>query len=340
MVSDWDVMVASLLFIWAAAAVIFLGVLAFTDGPNVALPVLESVAAVVVVVLGILVLDRKRLPRWAPDACAYLLYSVVGLVLMVYGDPTSPAALAYLWLAVHSFYFLPWRRAAPQVAYVAVNYAVSLWAISGPFPVARWLLTVSTVGAISAMVALLRLRVMRTLADLTELTRTDPLTGLLNRRAYDEALDYELARCERTGESLSLVVADLDHFKDINDRYGHQRGDKVLQCVAGVLVRSERRIDLAVRLGGEEFALVLPDTGTPGAHLVAERMRLTLHSAFGLDPAAVTMSLGVATAPDHGETAEELFRAADAALMRAKEEGRDRTVVYGSGSGSGSGDHW
>jgi diguanylate cyclase (GGDEF)-like protein len=171
-------------------------------------------------------------------------------------------------------------------------------------------------------------RTNRDLKDANEkvekLARTDPLTGLANRRTLREALQREIARAGRLGERLSLVIADLDHFKSINDQYGHTTGDHVLVGAAAVFQSNLRPYDLAVRYGGEEFVLLLPATSTEGAMVVAERMRKTLADIAVPDcPRQITMSLGVATWMK-GETPEQFVARADAALYSAKNAGRNR----------------
>jgi diguanylate cyclase (GGDEF)-like protein len=328
--ADWSIMLRSLMVIWSVGATFFLVVLVATDPPRQLASALLPIDIVAFLVLGVLVAGRSRLPRWTLDVCAYLLYVVVGGIITAYGDSDSPYAFFYLWLSVHSFYFLPWRRAAPQVAFIALDYAVSLFAIPGEgFPAVRWAITVLTTIVICTLVALLRARVDALVDRLAGTARTDPLTGLRNRRAYDELMCLEIARAERSGQPLALVLGDLDNFKTVNDRFGHPAGDEVLQRVAAVLQHGERRIDAAVRLGGEEFALVLPNTDSEGGYLVAERMRHGIRSAFVADEVPVTMSFGVASYPDHANDAADLFEAADRALLTAKKTGRDRSVVCG-----------
>jgi two-component system cell cycle response regulator len=155
----------------------------------------------------------------------------------------------------------------------------------------------------------------------------DGLTGLANRRQCEETLDDELARVERFGGPLAVVVADLDWFKDINDRHGHPAGDSVLREFAVLLQETVRDLDLAGRWGGEEFVLVLPGTDLTGGAQLAERIRVALADRVVLavdgTPIPVTASFGVAATPP-AKTATELFAAADAAMYRAKRAGKNR----------------
>src|SRR5947208_3423060 len=155
----------------------------------------------------------------------------------------------------------------------------------------------------------------------------DGLTGLANRRQCEETLAGELARVERFGGPLAVVVADLDWFKDVNDRYGHPAGDAVLREFAELLKVTVRDVDLAGRWGGEEFLLILPGTDLAGGAQVAERIRLALAGRIVLSadgtPIPVTASFGVAATPP-ASTAAELFSAADAALYEAKRNGKNR----------------
>ena len=157
--------------------------------------------------------------------------------------------------------------------------------------------------------------------------RVDGLTGLANRRQLEDQLSTELSRVERFGGSLAVVIADLDDFKTVNDRFGHPAGDLVLREFARTLADGVRDIDIAGRWGGEEFLLLLPGTDLEGAARVAERIRRAFADRFVLstdgEPIAATASFGVAACPESADAAD-LLRAADAALYRAKGSGKNR----------------
>ena len=163
-------------------------------------------------------------------------------------------------------------------------------------------------------------REVRRLAD------ADALTGLGNRRLFDERLVQEFGRHHRTGRPLSLVLIDVDHFKQVNDSHGHPVGDEVLR-VLGTLIGAEcREIDIACRFGGEELVVVVPDAGHAAAVVLAERIRGAVAGHAAL-PTPVTVSIGVASAPLHATDAAGLVAAADAALYASKEAGRNRVTV-------------
>jgi diguanylate cyclase (GGDEF)-like protein len=162
-----------------------------------------------------------------------------------------------------------------------------------------------------------------------ELARTDELTGLANRRAFVEQGTAAIDQARRYHRPLSLVMLDIDHFKRINDQFGHAVGDAALQHVAAALRRTARAADTSGRLGGEEFALLLPETGVEAAAVLAERLRRDVAAAAVPANGAtlrLTCSFGVAQFGGAAATLDALLGAADAALYRAKEEGRDRVV--------------
>lgn len=166
--------------------------------------------------------------------------------------------------------------------------------------------------------------------ELKRLSASDGLTGIANRRMFDEQIAIEWRRARRQTSSLALLMCDVDFFKLFNDTYGHQAGDDCLRQVAGTIQRNlERPSDIAARYGGEEFAVILPDTEIAGAFYVAEKIRHAIHelkqphasTAYG----QVTISVGVAALiPDKENSFNDLIQAADRALYRAKDEGRNR----------------
>jgi diguanylate cyclase (GGDEF)-like protein len=172
--------------------------------------------------------------------------------------------------------------------------------------------------------------------DLHELVQrqavTDELTGLSNHRRFQEVMAQEVGRAKRFGQDLGLVMLDIDHFKTVNDTYGHQQGDVVLREVARVLRDSSREIDEPARYGGEELAVALPQTDLDGAYLFAERVRIALDAlriprlGGGGGHLRVTASFGAAAMPGTGDDSGSLIAAADAALYQAKRAGRNRTV--------------
>lgn len=177
------------------------------------------------------------------------------------------------------------------------------------------------------------LRIVQTTMRLQHLAITDSLTNLTNRRNFDVALAHEIELLGESQKSLSLVLLDLDHFKDYNDHYGHPAGDECLRLVSSAVSQAVRPTDLCARIGGEEFAFLLRNTGIADSLVIAERIRLAIlnlnivHAASRVLP-HVTASLGVATTSAcHEEAALALYRSADAALYRAKTGGRNQIAT-------------
>ncbi|HEY0631039.1 MAG TPA: diguanylate cyclase [Thermoleophilaceae bacterium] len=239
----------------------------------------------------------------------------------------SVYALLYVWVGFQAAYFFSHRHAAAHVAVTGVTYAFALASVPGSDRGQRWLLLFGVVLVIALMVAVLRERVDRLIARLADAARTDALTGLLNRRGFQELMEIETERALRSARPLAIIVGDLDHFKHLNDRFGHAAGDLALRRFGEIASSASRRIDAVARIGGEEFALLLPDTEQHAAYLLAERLRRAVKEP-GVDGELPSVSFGVASFPTHAADAEALMHAADQALYAAKAMGRDRSVIY------------
>jgi diguanylate cyclase (GGDEF)-like protein len=229
----------------------------------------------------------------------------------------------YMWPVLWMAAFYGWRETIGIVACIAVAHGIALATMPpGVGNLDRWVDVVVSVAVVGAVVRGLAARNERLVADLKAEARVDALTGLLNRRGFEERLAVEVARATRDGARVAVVTFDLDHFKRVNDEQGHEAGDRALTAVGAVIRDHVRGGDLAARWGGEEFVVVLPGADADAGHALAERVRGAV-AATGL---GVTVSAGVGAgeAPfDPGA----LLASADAAMYAAKRAGRDRTVV-------------
>jgi len=157
----------------------------------------------------------------------------------------------------------------------------------------------------------------------------DGLTGLFNRRYFDESLAIEFERASRYGQPLTLVMVDLDHLKMINDELGHLAGDMAIKQTGEILLKQSRRVDIATRYGGEEFVVILPQTPLAGGVAASEHWRQSINKCM-IDTHRLSASIGIASFPEHGSSPERLIKAADVALYRAKHEGRNRVCTAGA----------
>lgn len=287
------------------------------------------IVGVAYVVAGVLFLRASSLAAWVLRvALAWGSTLITGVVFFSAESP-SPLVFFYLWIFLYSSYFFTKKESAAQIVYVGIAYGALLAAKppSSGIP-AWWIVGMGTLLVAAILIRTMRERVELLIARLYDAARTDPLTKLPNRRGFRELLDLELERARRGAARMAVVVGDVDHFKEVNDRAGHHVGDIALQRVARLLDRGKRQIDAAARVGGEEFALILPDTDEGGAFVLAERLRCALREEFVGDTVPITISFGIATYPEHGETAASLLRAADEALYGAKESGRNRAMIH------------
>lgn len=243
----------------------------------------------------------------------------VGPVLVDHLDPVVHAALATVLPGACHVIVVPLRSEGRLVGSAAVE--------CGP---GRSVVRDEDLALVTSAIdrVTLSARTVCLLAQVERLATSDALTSLANRRLFDTTLQREVARARRTGAPLSLAVVDVDHFKDVNDRHGHQAGDEVLRQLAAELRSAVRGEDLVARFGGEEFVVLMADATGDDAVVVGERLRA---AARNVEALPVTVSVGIATLPSDGD-ADALIAAADAALYRAKAGGRDRTVRHDAGN--------
>lgn len=270
-----------------------------------------------------------RLPRWA-----LFLLGPLGVALVSYAVATTPGAgdgavlfaMPVLWTTV--FFGRP--GAIAIVACVAVGHLIALLSLpeTSSYP-GRWVDVMVSVCAVSLVVLFLERRNELLLTRLRDEARTDLLTGLLNRRGFDERAAIELAHARRERRSIAVATFDLDHFKHINDEWGHQTGDLVLARIGTLLAGECRDVDVAARLGGEEFVVLLPGVDSAGAEAFTQRVReeLSAEGASNLPTIRVSAGVHAALAP---ADVQILLQHADCALYEAKHAGRDRTMTSGS----------
>ena len=208
----------------------------------------------------------------------------------------------------------------------APNVLASADAAQNVYILIQLFLSSAVVIALFTMFGGTLLQVSDVATSMTRMAHTDALTEIANRRAAMDRLTQEIARAHRYEGAFSVLLLDLDHFKDVNDRHGHEMGDRVLQAFAELVRDACRDADLAARWGGEEFLAILPETDAEDAHAMAMRIREAVAAASFYDVDALTVSIGVATFRP-GDTLDDVVGRADRALYIAKEEGRDRVAL-------------
>ena len=281
-------------------------------------------AIVAAVLVPVILLVGPRVPRWTLAALGPIGAALVA-VAVANAEGVSDAAILYCWPVLWIAYFYGVRETAVVVVAIAVAHGTALLSMTaGEGNIDRWLDVVISVTLIAGTVRVLAARNQRLVAKLRAEARVDPLTGLLNRRGLAERLEAELARGRRDGTELAVVSIDIDHFKTVNDSYGHDTGDCVLGWVADRIARQTRASDLTARMGGDEFFVVLPATDAAAARDFADRLRVSVAAGSRRLPEGLTVSIsaGVASAPAT-EDAEALLTLADRALYTAKAQGRN-----------------
>lgn len=248
-------------------------------------------------------------------------------VAVAVAKPAEVVLLFYLWPALQVGYFGSRREARVCLGVFAISLAVALHLGDWQVPLITYVVTMDVMLLATVVLYILTRRTERLMEELESAATHDDLTGLLNRRALTAALDRELRRAQETGTPVSLVLFDLDHFKQINDQHGHAGGDDALRLVAEVLRGTAGELDAVGRHGGEEFVLVLPGRGLRDASAIAQRVASTIEERSSETPIAMSTSAGVATCGPGRRDADALMAAADHALYAAKAAGRRRVYV-------------
>ncbi len=321
-------------------------VYAYLHGASSAAALIPAVATIAFPIVGLLIVMRLRAPRMLElfmvvAVAIGMMFRMAMVTLHPHIAEMGPAMMVGILFVI--YLYLPFRFVNAVALAIGFSVLAPLWwrASLGPalppdqfFRTLVWLLLANALGFVAAnsLQRSLRIQFAQSLI-LQQLLSTDALTGIANRRRFDDALDREWRRCRRTGTPLSLLMMDVDHFKPYNDLFGHQQGDDCLRQVARLLLEEVGRpADLLARYGGEEFVCLLPEAGPFGARTVANRLIAAIRRAdiaHPLSPAGgrLTISIGVATAAELAGAPESLVALADKLLYAAKDAGRDQVMA-------------
>jgi diguanylate cyclase (GGDEF)-like protein len=328
---DRSVVAVSAAAIYSGAA--FVGIVESLIPGGEGFSVLPAAAALVISAL--MVLIGPRMPRLVLAALGPLGVAMIGVAIAT-TTGYSDSAVLYMWPAVWMAFFFGLWGTALIVGWIGVVHGAVLLSLpAAQSSLDRWVDVVTAVVVVATVVRVLAARNERLVDRLEDEARVDPLTGLLNRRGLEERMDAEISRATRECTPLGVVALDLDHFKRVNDEHGHELGDRVLVWLGALLKEQARGVDIAARVGGEEFIVLLPRADDDAACTFAERVRRAVGDGYpesgrgrmGLsDDLELTLSAGVASSvpPVDGHA---LLAAADQALYAAKRSGRNRSVV-------------
>jgi diguanylate cyclase (GGDEF)-like protein len=280
-------------------------------------------------IVAVLLARGPKLPTWALAALG-----PIGAALIASAVATSPGpsdgAVLYIWPVIWVAYFFGRTATLVIVGWIGVVHAIALIDLPAASSyLDRWFDVIVPIGVVGVVVNALALRNEELLTAAQADARIDGLTGLVNRRGFDERAPAELARAQRDGVVVAAVSFDIDHFKHVNDTWGHDAGDRVLVRLGAVFRAESRATDVVARVGGEEFTALLWSSDRDEAYRYAERVRAAFAASdLGLGP--LTLSAGIACGEAPALNLDALLHAADAALYTAKAAGRDRAVVFDS----------
>jgi diguanylate cyclase (GGDEF)-like protein len=278
---------------------------------------------------------RRAAPPWVLTAVPSAAAVLITVAMVTDRSGALDGMVLLTWPVLFAGYLLRRRAAWWTLGFVLVCLSVIVLAGEGPNEVSNLVELATSVTLTLIVILRLRGQADRLKEALAEQARTDDLTGLDNRRAFTEALDREYMRFRRYRRPLSLLAVDVDHFKLVNDTWGHAAGDTALRALGALLAMQVRASDVVGRIGGEEFGVLMPDCGPQQASKRADALRAAVHDQSLAWEHPITVSIGVATIPDDAGRPEELQDAADGALYAAKAAGRNR--VHGAGTGTEAG---
>jgi diguanylate cyclase (GGDEF)-like protein/putative nucleotidyltransferase with HDIG domain len=318
-------------WLYVAAGVVGLLTLLMPQDHRDAWPYVAALCAAAIGVGFVLARWNGRANGWILDASLALGSGFIAVGIALDDSVSSSTVAFFTWSSLFAFFFLSFRRAMLQLAVIGALYAALLTYLPSLDPLDHFFTQMAVLLGVGPMVGLVRRRIVGFVDDLEDAADFDALTRVLNRRGFGVALERAMLESRDTGEALSIAVADVDYFKEVNDQYGHGTGDDVLVLVARELREAAKAVwpgSQVGRTGGEEFGVVLPGCSAEQAWEVCEHLRSTIELE-GIGQIDITISLGVVTRGRDGETTTELLTHADESLMAAKAFGRNRTVAYG-----------
>ncbi|WP_189079462.1 GGDEF domain-containing protein [Mangrovihabitans endophyticus] len=314
----------------AAAPYVFVTGVFLTPAIGPAGIVAVIVTSVTVAVVGALCWFRpEALPGWFWLSAPHIATVFITGINLATADASTGAQLFYMWPVLYAANFLRRRQVAGSVALAVAGDAACTFGLLDPGrAMADWTAMTLAMVMLSVVVVPLRERAEQLMRRLESQALADPLTALANRRSFDDALAAAGAWAQRTGRPLALLTVDLDHFKTINDTYGHAVGDDALRAVADAMRAVAEEDDVVARLGGDEFALLIR-TDRRGALHTGEGLRARVAAIDTLPGGAPGISIGLAVLPDDADSTAGLQAASDAALYVAKTHGRGRVAAAG-----------
>jgi len=289
-------------------------------------PAGQQLAAGLAALLTGLMAATMLLWRGVPDRlllAGFPLAALTVTAIAIFDPPLALTPMYYVWPLMTAAYFLRTREVLCTYLFVCASFgAVAPWVIDSGPPLVVWATVAVVGGVVVAFVSALKRRLDELVGRLRQVAQVDGLTGALNRQALLERVDGAIADAREAGGTCALAMLDVDHFKTINDRFGHAAGDEALRRLVAVVRARLRPGDAIGRLGGEEFAVLLCGTDARDAHAQADELRRVVGAAAISDGVPFTVSVGVAVLGDEDD-GETLLASADDALYRAKRAGRD-----------------